>query len=76
MHKIIIIYAVINEASHWDEKTSLSPEALGKLVFLVYSSFDKFNGYPMWPSSPIVNVISYSDGSDVAWQVWIQLKCD
>ena len=59
------LYAVINEACYWDERISLSEEALDEIHFC-FENFDRLNGFPIWPASPLVNVFSYSDASELA----------
>ena len=63
-------YAVINEASYWDKRVALSEEALDEIHFW-FENFDRLNGFPIWPASPLVNVFSYSDASELAWGVYI-----
>ena len=60
------LYAVINEAVYWDERVALSEEALDEIHFWL-ENFDRLNGFPIWPASPLVSVFSYSDASELAW---------
>ena len=31
------------------------------------TSFDRYNGFPIWPISPVVNVLTFSNTSDFVW---------
>ena len=64
------LYAVINEAVYWDERVALSGEALDEIHFWL-ENFDRLNGFPIWPASPLVSVFSYSDASELAWGGYI-----
>ena len=56
------MYSDIREASSWDP----SSETLAEIEFWL-TSFDKYNGFPIWPTSPVVDVLPFSDDSDFAW---------
>ena len=56
----------ICEASFWDEKIKLSNGAFEELLFWKHC-FDQFNGQPIWPVSPDVAVVTYSDASVTGW---------
>ena len=64
------LYAVINEAVYWDERVALSEEALDEIHFWL-ENFDRLNGFPIWPASPLVSAFSYSDASELAWGGYI-----
>ena len=49
------LYAVINEAVYWDKRVALSEEALDEIHFWL-ENFDRLNGFPIWPASPLVSV--------------------
>ena len=60
------MYSDIREASSWDQLINPSSETLAEIEFWL-TSFDKYNGFPIWPTSPVVDVLSFSDASDFAW---------
>ena len=60
------MYSDIREASSWDQLIKLSSETLAEIEFWL-TSFDKYNGFPIWPTSSVVDVLSFSDASDFAW---------
>ena len=41
-------------------------EAKEEVAFWYYC-FHKYNGQPIWPSSPKISVLTYSDASSLAW---------
>ena len=57
-----MLYSNICKAPFLDEKIKLSNEALEELLFWKHC-FGQFNGQPIWPVSPDVAVITYSDAS-------------
>ena len=57
-----MLYSDICKASFWDEKIKLSNQALEELLFWKHC-FGQCNGQPIWPVSPDVAVIAYSDSS-------------
>ena len=59
------IYSVINKVSFWDQKVSLSAEALNETKSWSECLGD-YNSQPIWPINPS-KVITYSDASDIAW---------
>ena len=59
-------YALVNKVPSWDSLITLSGKASTEMEFWSLC-FEKFNGNHIWPTSPIVNVVSYSDSSDFAW---------
>ena len=59
------MYSDIREASSWDQLINPSSETLAEIDFWL-ASFDKYNGFPISPTSPVVNVL-FSDASDFAW---------
>ena len=60
------IYSVINKASFWDQKVSLSAEALNETKFWSECLGD-YNGQPIWPIDPSIKIMTYSDASNTAW---------
>ena len=60
------MYSDIREASSWDQLIGLSSETSAEIEFWL-TSFDKYNGFPIWPTSPVVDVLTFSDASDFAW---------
>ena len=44
--------------------------SLAELEFWL-TRFDKYNGFPIWPTSPVVDVLSFSDASDFVWGVYL-----
>ena len=60
------LYALVNKAPSWDSPITLSDKASTEIEFWSLC-FEKFNGNRIWPTSPIVNVMFYSDSSDFAW---------
>ena len=60
------MYSDIREASSWDQLVNLSSETLAEIEFWL-TRFDKYNGFPIWPTSRVVDVLSSSDASDFAW---------
>ena len=48
------------------KKFFISMEAKEEVAFWYYS-FHKYNGQPIWPSSPKISVLTYSDASSLAW---------
>ena len=44
----------------------MSQETVEEINFLL-DNFDGVNGFLIWPVSPLVQVLSYSDASDRAW---------
>ena len=60
------MYSDIREAPSRNQLINLSPETLAEIEFWL-TSFDKYNGFPVWPTSPVMDVLSCSDGSDFAW---------
>ena len=61
-----MLYREIQEAVSWDKKFSISMEAKEEVAFW-YRCFHKYNGQPIWPSSPKISVLTYSDASSLAW---------
>ena len=61
-----MLYREIQEAVSWDKKLSISMEAKEEVAFW-YRSFHKYNGQPIWLSSPKISVLTYSDASSLAW---------
>ena len=57
-----MLYSDICKASFWDEKIKLSNDAFEELLFWKHC-FGQFNGQPIWPVSPDVAVVTYSDAS-------------
>ena len=64
------MYALVNKAPSWDLPITLSDNVSAEIEFWSLC-FEKFNGIHIWPTSPIVNVMSYSDSSDFAWGGYI-----
>ena len=60
------LYALVNKVPSWDSPITLSDNASTEIEFWSLC-FETFNGNHIWPTSPIVNVMSYSDSSDFAW---------
>ena len=60
------MYSDSREASSCDQLINLSPETLAEIEFWL-TSFDKYNGFPIWQTSPVVDVLSFSDASDFVW---------
>ena len=60
------IYSVINKASFWDQKVSLSAEALNETKFWSECLGD-YNGQLIWPIDPSIKIMTYSDASDIVW---------
>ena len=60
------MYSDIREASSWDQLINLSFETLADIEFWL-TTFDKCDGFPIWPTSPVVDVLSFSNASDFAW---------
>ncbi len=60
------LYTNINEAWYWDQNVPVSQEAVEEINFWL-DNFDGVNDFPIWPVSPLVQVLSYSDASDRAW---------
>ena len=60
------LYALVNKAPSWDSPITLCDKASTEIEFWSLCC-EKFNGNHIWPTSPIVNVMSYSDSSDFAW---------
>ena len=69
------LYALVNKAPSWDSPITLSDNASTEIEFWSLC-FEKFNGNHIWPTSPIVNVMSYSDSSDFAWGGYIVQYAD
>ena len=44
----------------------MSSETSAETEFWLTSS-DKYNGFPIWPTSPVMDVLAFSDASDFAW---------
>ena len=61
-----MLYREVQEAVSWDKKFSISLEAKEEVAFW-YHCFHKYNGQPIWPSSPKISVLTYSDASSLAW---------
>ena len=64
------LYALVKKAPSWDSLITLSDNVSAEIKFWSIC-FEKFNGNHVWPTSPIVNVMSYSDSSDFAWGGYI-----
>ena len=60
------MYSDIREASSWDQFISLSSETSAETEFWLVT-FDKHDDFPIWPSSPVLDVLTFSDASDFAW---------
>ena len=56
-------YSNIEKAASWDEKITLCNEAINEIKFWK-SCFYDYNGQPVWPLSPIISVLTYSDAND------------
>ena len=63
--RIRAMYSDIREASSWDQLINLSFETSAEIEFWL-TSFDKYNGFPIWLTFPVVDVLSFSDTSDFA----------
>ena len=61
-----MLYLDIAKASFWDARICLLTEARTELMFW-YHCFDQYNGQPIWPVSPPISIITYSDASSLAW---------
>ena len=61
-----MLYREVQKAVSWDKKFFISKEAKKEVAFWYYC-FHKYNGQPIWPYSPIISVLSYSDASSLAW---------
>ena len=61
-----MLYREVQKAISWDKKFFISVEAKKEVAFWYYY-FHKYNGQPIWPSSPIISVLTYSDASSLAW---------
>jgi hypothetical protein len=59
------LYRTIQQSSSWDRRFLLSEEA--KVEILFWQENFENSGQPIWKASPKVEVLSYSDASDVAW---------
>ena len=60
------LHSNIEKAASWDEKITLCNEAINEIKFWK-SCFLGYNGQPIWPLSPIISVLTYSDASDYGW---------
>ena len=60
------LYGDIAKAVFWNQRISLSTEALTELDFW-QQCFDQYNGQPIWPVSPLTSVVTYSDASALGW---------
>ena len=60
------LYCDIAKAVSWNQRISLSTEALAELDFW-QQCFDQYNGQPIWPVSPLTSVVTYSDVSALGW---------
>ena len=60
------LYALVKKAPSWDSPITLSDNASAEIEFWSLC-FEEFIGNHIWPTSPIVNVMSYADSSDFAW---------
>ena len=59
------LYRVVQQSLSWDKKFQLSDDAKTEIMFWV-DNFDN-GGQPIWSSSPKIEILTYSDASDVAW---------
>ena len=59
------LHRTIQQSPSWDMKFQLSEDAKNEVRFWV-KNFDN-SGQPMWSSSPKIEILTYSDASDVAW---------
>ena len=59
------LYRDICNAERWDVHFAISEDAQQEILFWL-ENFDN-TGYPMWSSSPKVDVLTYSDASDDGW---------
>ncbi|XP_028405221.1 uncharacterized protein LOC114527722 [Dendronephthya gigantea] len=59
------LYRAVQESSSWDKKFQLEEDARNEVMFW-HSNFEN-GGQPIWSASPKVEVLTYSDASDVAW---------
>ena len=60
------LYRRINAAETWDSRVDFNEEVAAELQFW-RSQFDALNSCPIWPTDPLLAVITYSDASDVGW---------
>ena len=65
------LYALVYKLPSWDSPITLSDKASAELIEFWSLCFEKFNGNHIWPTSPIVNVMSYSDSSNFTWGGYI-----
>ena len=63
-------YGLVNKVPSWDSPITLSDKESTEIEFWSLC-FEKFNGNHIWSTSPIVNVMSYSDSSNFAWGGYI-----
>ena len=64
------LYALVNKAPSWDPPIILSDKTSTEIDFWSFC-FETFNGNHIWPTSLIVNFMSYSDSSDFVWGRYI-----
>lgn len=56
----------ILSSEFWSQHIALSPEAMREVQFWK-ESFEDCHGQPIWKTNPRIDVISYSDASDLGW---------
>ena len=61
-----MLYREVQKSVSWDKKFSVLMEAKEEVAFW-YHCFHKYNGQPIWLSSPKISVLTYSDASSLAW---------
>lgn len=59
------LYRSIQQSTSWDQKFGLSEESRSEILFW-HENFSN-SGQPIWAACPIIEVMTYSDASDVAW---------
>jgi hypothetical protein len=59
------LYRSIQQSTSWDQKFGLSEEGRNEILFW-HENFSN-SGQPIWAACPIIEVMTYSDASDVAW---------
>ena len=59
------LYRVVQSSESWDRKIMLAEEARTEIQF--WSENFENDGQPIWHASPKVEIMTYSDASDVAW---------
>ena len=59
------LYRAIQQSTSWDQRFQLSEDGKNEICFW-HENFAN-SGQPIWTACPTIDVMTYSDASDVAW---------